>query len=106
MRSALSACASSSGIVSVRSPRPGMSTSVTVGRPSSSSRYSVAREVVGKGPTAHRISCANAFNRQDFPALTWPIRTMRTGAIGAAVPAASRACAARTSSSDSASRPE
>ena len=37
-----------------RSPSPGMSTSETAGRPSISSRYSVAREVVGNGPTAQR----------------------------------------------------
>ena len=48
--------------------------------------------VVGSGPTAQRVSRANALIRLDFPAFTWPTSTIRSG-DDASPATASRACA-------------
>ena len=71
IRSARSACANTSVAASVFSLNPGKSTSTTHGRPSRLIRCSMAFVVAGKGPTAPRISCANAFRRLDLPALIY-----------------------------------
>ena len=84
---------------------PGVSTIATAGRPSISSKYSVAREVVGSGPAADRTSWASALTRLDLPALIWPASTSRTGA-GSSAGAASFAAASRNSSGESVRRPE
>ena len=42
-------------------------------------RCSSADEVVGKGPVALYVSCANALSRLDFPALICPARMSRIG---------------------------